>query len=292
MVGVVPHRTTSQTTNATGFSAPISKSQSQSEIRKSRLDPYRSFNFPTFQLHLNHFLVLEVVELGSRTATHEDHVVPGDFGDGVRPLLHPTVVVETTVVHAGVSMKDHFESLLGGLSRLRFICDGLPNLRCQLAPVRSLGTYGDWLGLQGCVVPIVQTLFPLSFKVRRTRECFQGRPRNVIALGFCVACQTSEKLNFAPTPKEGRDQRLNREPGTLSRTIVSPGLQVVSHGQVPVHILRGFINIVAQAYDVLSLALTGLPIQIRRRVVNRVAIQDDQCFHFACIARGFEGFER
>ena len=66
----------------------------------------------------------------------------------------------------------------------------------------------------------------------------------------------------------------------------------MGHGQVPVHILRGFINIVAQAYDVLSLALTGLPIQIRRRVVNRVAIQDDQCFHFACIARGFEGFER
>ena len=43
-----------------------------------------------------------------RAAAHEDHVVPGNFSNGIRPLLHPAIIVETTIIHAGIAIKNNF----------------------------------------------------------------------------------------------------------------------------------------------------------------------------------------
>ena len=131
-------------THATHNSASVTQRQRDGSIGQTRLDPDRTFDTVTTHGDLHHgLIVLTILGVGRLGWTqvvrdfagtfggqpqrfggllgHHDHVVPSHLGDGVRHLLEPAVVGETTIIDRAIAMKHHFdvtgERLVSGQNR-------------------------------------------------------------------------------------------------------------------------------------------------------------------------------
>src|SRR5215510_13106223 len=77
---------TGTVTDAPRFFAAIPQGQTQRVIGKPGLNPDGSADSAVVEFHLNHIGVLDS-KLLSGFAAYQNHIIPDDFGDGIRQLL-------------------------------------------------------------------------------------------------------------------------------------------------------------------------------------------------------------
>ena len=119
-------------THATHNSASVTQRQRDGSIGQTGLDPDRTFDTMTTHGDLDDgLIVLTILGIGrlgwaqvvrdfagpfggqpqrfGGLLGHHDHVVPSHLGDGVRHLLEPAVVGETSIIDRAIAMKHHFD---------------------------------------------------------------------------------------------------------------------------------------------------------------------------------------
>ena len=196
-----------------------------------------------------------------------DHrrVVPGQLGQRLGQLLEPAVVGVGAVPDGGIGAEEKRQALDFGFWILDF----------GLEPG---GIHAHGLDRKRAAVDdaVVERLAPAGLEVLARQLALPVVLDDVVRALVGLLGERRQDLVGRLPVEERRDQRLDDRRGPVQGARVAPALQLVRRGHVPVAHPRGLVLVEAQVDAQADLVHRLRELEVRRRVVDGVAAQDDE----------------
>ena len=281
-IGVV----TGTASDATGLLTAITERQADDIVCLPRLNPHGTHDFAAVELNPDQrhielvvFVVANVeAEVFRGLRAEQNHVFPNQLGDGIGQLLQPAVIIVAAVINLVVAMENDFQRVFRRSgNRLRRADRFRHRVRVELDLDRFRRAAGQ--------IAIVQKSFPIVFAV--PRDAAIGLTHDVIRLEFVQTANAREHFQFGDAAEQRLDKRLNGNQRAVGGARVTPGFEVMRQRQMPIaqRRVRGLVFGVPKANDGLRFALSLRPVQVRRRVIDRVAAENHQRPDLPCVQR-------
>ena len=218
---------------------------------------------------LHRIVLREPVLLHGREA-HQRCVVPRQVRHRPRNLLHPAHVRVAPVVHMRIGPERHFNAARRG--------------RTGAGRQSALRRYR--LRREGRAVnpSIVQRLAPVEFRIALRQRAAIAHPRRahrVVGSNIRIVQQRLQDFMRRVPAVHRIDHRLHDAHRAVIGPRIRPHLEIVRVVDVPVRLLARFVQVRAQMHNRPNLIQRALEIQIRRRRIDGVRVQDHQPVHLA-----------
>ena len=225
---------------------------------------------------LGHVAVLEA-ELARRGRSHEQRVVPGDLGGGVREFLQPSEIGEAAVADLGVEEERDFHRIVRADAR-----------RSAAAKTRNIACVDHRNGRslrRGAFDKSLVEIRPPSRLEGQAREAgaLDVRATNdFVARNLIVGGDGREHFERITTAlldvHDWKNERLLHNDGTVDGATVGPALKAVRGGDMPgaSRGLAGFVGVEREVRNFLRLGHLGGEIDVGGRVVDGIATEDDE----------------
>ena len=207
--------------------------------------------------------------------TDQRGIVPRDLRGEIRRLLQPPVVGVTPVIQRAARNELDVQAAARWLV-LRGECRGGSGVESQ----RGLGPRG--VGEE----TLTQKLGPLRLEVAATRRPGKGFTHQLRADRLFVAGQTIQNFHFRHPVPQREDHRLHRADRAIRTTGIAPAFEVMRLRHMPLAGGRGFVFVKSETHADRDAGKKIAEAQIGRRIVNRVAAQDEKVLHPAGLHRG------
>ena len=130
----------------------------------------------------------------------------------------------------------------------------------------------------------MQEFIPSRFgTIARHRR--EGRANDFIRIRLGQTSKTRHEFQITQATEQRRDERLNRNKRTVAGATVVPRFEIMRQREMPIRCRACFVFVEAKTHDCFRFALRRSPIQISRRIVNRIRASDDERIHFAFVER-------
>ena len=259
--------------DAAGRGATTAEHEADREARLAWHRVASNGEFLAADFDLDDAVVLEA-KLFSRRRADECVVVPGDLGEKVRGFLQPRVVGEASIERIGRGREHDFEFAI-----LDARATELSRRECGRGECDQRGICRRQRGASD--ETIVHGLAPVARAEQLAIASSVERGADQHVAGLAFTDDEAEQFAGRDAAVDRHDERLTDGDGAVPRTRVVPRLEVVSARQVPVGLERSFVLVLGEVHRVGHLGERCREVEISRRVVQRVAAEDEQVLHLA-----------